>query len=668
MYAGSTTNGSKGSPVPAPGSALVGEHSDEFLRHFGFRESPFGVTPNPAFLFCSRMHRAALESMTQSIESNLGFTVLLGNPGMGKTTLLLQLLTQYRDSARTAFIFQTQCKRYELLRYLASELELPVKHDEVSLHQRLKEMLVNEARARRKVLIFIDEAQNLHQSSLEAIRLLSDFETPRAKLLHIILAGSSRLGETLLAPELSQLAQRVSTVCRLEPLAPEEVKSYVIFRLRVAGGQDAGSLFSPDALAEVAEKSEGIPRLINSICYRALSIANATGERHITSFLVLQAARELDLSSSPGALASSVVPPALRMEETFGLGREQKQTPQVPRAANPALQESATTNRTQLSSAAISVPGNADNRADPARRDRKAGTGFNPTEAYATNPGPARRTPPQRAIAARGFSLKRWNVNTHRSALALMVTVLLLLVFGLWASWYELRGGSSAVKQDSASGTPTGRASTDADNKELTSLLPEMLALHSPAVPDSVVSRKGVGGNRAPALIQTLPQDQPSKIHLSPADPDQRVLHSAASNRAVMMSNEVVPPILTNPIQLPVVPQLSSQSNRLEPALTSEPADQHQPFPRKAIKVVSPKYPKLAELRHIEGDVLLELYIDSSGNVQKVRAVSGNSALTEAAQEAVRQWRYTPVQNDQPSSASVTWVRFTFKLNPEAKR
>jgi TonB family protein len=245
--------------------------------------------------------------------------------------------------------------------------------------------------------------------------------------------------------------------------------------------------------------------------------------------------------------------------------------------------------------------------------------------------------------------------------------VLLLLVFGLWASWYKLRGGSSAVKQDSASGAPAGRASTDADNKELTSLLPEML--HSPAViPDSVVSRKGVGGNRAPALIQTLPQDQPSKIHLSPADPDQRVLHSAASNRAVMISNEAVPPILTNPMQIPVVPQLSSQSNIPEPALTNESADQHQPFPRKAIKVVSPKYPKLAELRHIEGDVLLELYIDSSGKVQGVRAVSGNSALTGAAQEAVRQWRYTPLQNDQPSSASVTWVRFTFKLNPEAKR
>ena len=125
--------------IPVPEFQSARNQSEDFLRHFGFRESPFGVTPNPAFLFSSRMHLAALQSMIQSSESNLGFTVLLGEPGLGKTTLLLQLLTQYRNSARTAFIFQTQCKRYELLRYLASELELPVmKQDEVSLHRRLK--------------------------------------------------------------------------------------------------------------------------------------------------------------------------------------------------------------------------------------------------------------------------------------------------------------------------------------------------------------------------------------------------------------------------------------------------------------------------------------------------------------------------------------------------
>src|SRR5258708_5914878 len=147
------------------------DRGEELLTHLGFREHPFGVTPNPVFLFSSTVHRMALQSMIGAIESNLGFTVLLGDPGMGKTTLLFQLLTLYRDSARTAFIFQTQYKRHDLLRHLASELELsPNKDDEVSLHQALKEMLVNEAVAGRKVLIILDEAQNLQASSLEAIR------------------------------------------------------------------------------------------------------------------------------------------------------------------------------------------------------------------------------------------------------------------------------------------------------------------------------------------------------------------------------------------------------------------------------------------------------------------------------------------------------------------
>ncbi len=307
MYSTSMNVGTGQVQTPVPSSLSSRDQDEKLLRHFGFCELPFGVTPNPAFLFSSETHWAALQSMIQSIESNLGFTVLLGEPGMGKTTLLLQLLTQYRDSARTAFIFQTQCKRYELLRFLAWELELPVmQHDEVALHQRLKEMLVNEARAGRKVLLFIDEAQNLRHPSLEAIRLLSDFETARTKLLHIVLSGSAQLGETLRSPELSQLAQRIATVCRLEPLNPQEVNGYVTFRLGVAGCRAAEHLFSPEALAEVAEQSEGIPRVVNSICYRALVRTHAAGERRVSAKTVRQAARDLDLAHPSGAMNSGL--------------------------------------------------------------------------------------------------------------------------------------------------------------------------------------------------------------------------------------------------------------------------------------------------------------------------------------------------------------------------
>src|SRR5215472_15036227 len=140
MFSTAIGNGLERGALTGPTSTDAREQDEKLLKYFGFHETPFGVTPNPAFLFSSGQHRVALEAMVQSIESNLGFTVLLGGSGMGKTTLLLQLLTQYRDSARTAFIFQTQCRRYELLRFLALELELPsVYHDEVDLHQSLKE-------------------------------------------------------------------------------------------------------------------------------------------------------------------------------------------------------------------------------------------------------------------------------------------------------------------------------------------------------------------------------------------------------------------------------------------------------------------------------------------------------------------------------------------------
>src|SRR6185312_8705356 len=274
---------------------------DEFLSYFGFRESPFGVTPDPGFLFMSRRHREALDAMIQAIESNLGFTVLLGEPGLGKTTLLFQLLAQYRDSARTAFIFLTRCKPNDLLRYLASELELPgLNRDEVAFHQRLNDLLVREAQAGRKVLIILDEAQNLNHASLESIRLLSGFESPSSKLLHVFLAGSGRLGETLQAAKQSPLAQRISTLCRLEPLNAEEVGEYVRFRLGITGANDIRGLYPADAVDELATQSGGVPRMVNSISYHALWLAFSRGEHHLSAELVREAARDLDLSTSNG--------------------------------------------------------------------------------------------------------------------------------------------------------------------------------------------------------------------------------------------------------------------------------------------------------------------------------------------------------------------------------
>lgn len=637
--------------IPVPEFQSASNQSEDFLRHFGFRESPFGVTPNPAFLFSSRMHLAALQSMIQSIESNLGFTVLLGDPGLGKTTLLLQLLTQYRNSARTAFIFQTQCKRYELLRYLASELELPVmKRDEVSLHRRLKEMLVDEARAGRKVLIFIDEAQNLQQSSLEAIRLLSDFETARTKLLHIILSGSARLGQMLLTPELSQLAQRISTVCRLEPLNPEEVNSYITYRLRVAGCKVAENLFSPESLARVAEQSEGVPRVVNSICYRALSLAYSAGERRVSATLVRQAARDLDLSRSPGIINSSVAAPFPRTEKSYGPG-PLPQPIKVEHASldfaesSPKTTQAAVEKEIEFRSAAGSVE-------QPPRTRRKA--------ASMAEVGLTRRNSAWQSLHLGIPRTKRWSFKSDRSTLTLAAIILLAL--GLWSGWRGLRTKSGVAVPGPAG---ANAITSDPENQDWNFRLSDIL--YSPIVAGEPSPNLNLTSGNKPRTptIQTVPQSLlPSKLRRQTANPTEATPPAAVSNTSSIPSDLTLP-LATSSRPLPQPPGLNTMG---ESSPVTGLADKKEGSALQPIKIVQPKYPKFAELRRIEGSVLLELHVDALGRVEKVRTISGNSLLREAAEVAAWQWQYPPSTDHQPPASAVTQVRVNFKLNPESRR
>ena len=656
MYPISGNSVSGRGAVPVPEFQSARNQSEDFLRHFGFRESPFGVTPNPAFLFSSRMHLAALQAMIQSIESNLGFTVLLGDPGLGKTTLLLQLLTQYRNSARTAFIFQTQCKRYELLRYLASELELPVmKRDEVSLHRRLKEMLVDEARAGRKVLIFIDEAQNLQQSSLEAIRLLSDFETARAKLLHIILSGSARLGRMLLTPELSQLAQRISTVCRLEPLNPEEVNSYITYRLRVAGCKVAENLFSPESLAQVAEQSEGVPRVVNSICYRALSLAYSVGERRVSATLVRQAARDLDLSRSPGAINSSVAAPFSRTEKSYGPGplpqpiKEERASLDLTESS-PKTTQAAIEKEIAFRSAASSIEQRPSPQPPGARR--KA--------APIAEVGRTRRNSAWQSQHLGILQTRRWSFKSDRSTLTLAAIILLAL--GLWSGWRGLRTKSSIA----VPGRAGANAITSApDNQDWNFRLSDML--YSPIVAGQSSPNLNLTSDnktRTPT-IQTVPQSLlPSKLRRQTANPTEATPPTAVSNTSGIPSDLTLP-LGTSSRPLPQPPGLNTMG---ESSPATRLADKEQGSALQPIKIVQPKYPKFAELRRIEGSVLLELHVDALGRVEKVRTISGNSLLREAAEVAAWQWQYPRSPGNQQPTSAVTQVRVNFKLNPESRR
>jgi type II secretory pathway predicted ATPase ExeA len=165
-----------------------------FLDFFGLREQPFGMTPDPAYLYASGTHRDALAALKFGIAKNRGFFALVAQPGMGKTTLLYRLLEELHDTARTVLVSQTQCNSRELIAYILQELGVEVEGmGLVSMHGRLNEILFEELLAGKRFVLVVDEAQNLDDTVLETVRMLSNFETHNAKLLQIILAGQPRL-------------------------------------------------------------------------------------------------------------------------------------------------------------------------------------------------------------------------------------------------------------------------------------------------------------------------------------------------------------------------------------------------------------------------------------------------------------------------------------------
>ena len=275
-----------------------------FLDFYRLREQPFGVTPDPRYLYFSPGHREALTSLLGGIETGRGFLSLVAEPGMGKTTLLFQLLQRWRGHFQSAFLFQTQCDSREFIRHLMNDLGLKSDgEDFVRMHRELNEFLFRESLAGRQVVVFIDEAQNLSDKVLETVRLLSDFEAADKKLVQIVLAGQPELAKRLSHPGLAQLRQRIAVRARLEALPASEVVHYINQRLRVAGYQGVG-LFTPGALELIAVRSRGIPRLINNLCFNALSLGCALQRGQITSEVVRKAAA--DLSLEPRALTHPV--------------------------------------------------------------------------------------------------------------------------------------------------------------------------------------------------------------------------------------------------------------------------------------------------------------------------------------------------------------------------
>ncbi|MHA2282694.1 MAG: XrtA/PEP-CTERM system-associated ATPase [Promethearchaeota archaeon] len=240
-----------------------------YENFYGLKEKPFSIVPNPDFLYLSEKHQNALTYLEYGLSEKVGFILLTGEIGTGKTTLIRHLLNQIESDLEIAVILNTNVSPEQLLNLILNEFELETEDVDKSIAlDRFNRFLIDKYAAGKRVILIIDEAQNLSNESLEEIRMLSNLDTEDQILLQIMLVGQPELKDRLGDPRLSQISQRIAVRYHLDPLSREETKQYIKFRLQKAGGNP--DIFSVSAVDLIYNASKGIPRTINLICDAAL--------------------------------------------------------------------------------------------------------------------------------------------------------------------------------------------------------------------------------------------------------------------------------------------------------------------------------------------------------------------------------------------------------------
>lgn len=265
-----------------------------YEKFFYLKENPFNITPDPKFLYMSKKHQEALDLLFFGISQRKGFLMLSGEVGTGKTTICRALLEKLDSKVSSALIINPLLSDVELLKSINEDFG--IKAETLTMKEQvdaLNSFLVGKAKNAENAVVIMDEAQNLSSKALEMIRLLSNLETEKMKLLQIVLVGQPELRDKLKLPELRQLNQRIVVRCHLGSLNFEETKSYIFKRLTIAGGK--GSVkFTATALKSIYEASSGTPRLINIVCDRTLTAAFVAGKRVIDDEIEKKAVDELD--------------------------------------------------------------------------------------------------------------------------------------------------------------------------------------------------------------------------------------------------------------------------------------------------------------------------------------------------------------------------------------
>ena len=640
-----------------------------FLEFYKLREQPFSDTPDPHYVYLSRTHSEALASLYYGIEMGRGFLTCIAEPGLGKTTLLFRLLERLRSSARTAFLFQTLCDSRELLRYLLADLEIDTQgKDLASMHEQLKEVLVGEARAGRHFVVFIDEAHNLTDSALETVRLLSNYETPRSKLMQIVLAGQPHLADKLARPELRQLCQRISIQSRLVPLTRAETSAYIDHRLQTAGYK-GDRLFTPEARVMIAAWSEGVPRKINNVCFSALTLGYALGRPEIDGPLVQEAANDLEMKpfvserhdeahlgklktmqgsmKDPTNVLDHVAVHSLQgafkstARGETAIATEKEPAGQEPVASTPA---SIPACRFAWTPASVQAAFATCSEAPAVVTHPDAfGSGSSPTEFIAA----AAEAAPQSTEPPIGLRLEQ---ASHRTILVAVAVVVFIVVSA---------AGVFSLHRTSAQ--PHETIGTDP------------MRVASPAsIAASTVQRVRSTSNQSEIAFASQPTSQ-TPLAREPAWPYKNLILAppTATLRSAATIGRDEPPDLTGVASdasaEAIQGVLPPNSNILPPPLTSEETaplhvGDRVKEPRLLFRI-RPNYPLAAKRIGLEGNVVIDAVIDTTGKVTPMKVVSGPVPLQDAALDSVRKWNYAPSYLDDKPVPVEMLITVEFRLH-----
>jgi MSHA biogenesis protein MshM len=266
-----------------------------YLQHFGLIEAPFGITPDTSFAFAARAHQEALNTLLLAIREGEGFVKITGEVGTGKTLLCRRFLATLGEDCRTAYLPNPLLRPQTLMLALAKELGIDIapETDEYTLMKALNDLLLREALEGRRVVVCLDEVQAMPLATLETVRLLSNLETEKRKLLQVVLFGQPELDDRLADPSVRQIRQRIAFNYRLNGLTRDELQDYLNHRLRVAGHRGA-ALFEGAATTSLYRASRGIPRLVNILAHKSLISAFGRGARSVSAAHVRRAAKDTE--------------------------------------------------------------------------------------------------------------------------------------------------------------------------------------------------------------------------------------------------------------------------------------------------------------------------------------------------------------------------------------